>query len=132
LTVLASCDFVYGVRRSTPVDSTFDRAQLEEWRVNSWATRSTTIMPGMASNSAHSFERGLGKAYVEFVPGELSVLSFRIGAASDDELQAWLRLQSELISALRERFPFLPPEASWHVINSYLEAQLAAGAGEPR
>jgi hypothetical protein len=132
LTLLASCDFVYSVTRTTPVDSTFDRSALEQWARQQVGYQLADDHAWDGEYSAHSFQRGLGTAYVEFAPGALSVGSFRIGPPSDDEFHAWLRLQIELISALRERFPFLPPETAWQVTSSYLEAELAAGAGEPQ
>jgi len=126
LTLLTSCDFVYSVRRATPVDATLDAMELDRWARQQPGYRADDAHAWDGEYSMHPFERGPSRAVVELVGCELAVGSVRIGPPEDNEFDAWLRLQSELVSALRERFPFLPPEAGWRVTNSRLEAQLAA------
>jgi len=132
LSLLASCDFVYSVRRSTPVDSRFDIPSAEQLLCRQPGYIAADSKQWDGESMAHAVQRGLGRAFVVLIDDELAVESFRIGPPTDDELDAWLQLQSEMVHLLIERFPFLPPESSWHVTNTYLEAQLGAGADERR
>ena len=128
LGALASCDFVYSVRRTTSVGPTFDAPAAEQWIRQQPGYAPDSSQPWDGEWMAHVIQRGMGWACLELLNGELSVASLRVGPPAQEELDAWLQLQSELIEALRERFPSLPPASAWQVTNSYLDDELAAAA----
>lgn len=127
LLALAACEYAYGVARSVQVDDGIDPAELAAWARQRPGYLSAGAEAWDGEWTFHPFERGLGTAAVSLEDGRLSVGSCTIGRPpADEELDAWLLLQSELIAALRERFAFLPAATEWQVDVAYLESELAA------
>lgn len=125
LLALASCDFGYGVYRTTPVGSRLDPADLASWAEDQPGHHAADDHAWDGKCAWFSFAPEPGAANVLLQDGQLTVQSFRIGPPTDSELDVWLVHHASLVSALRKRFVFLPPIAEWQV-TSNLDDRLPA------
>ena len=126
LCLLASCDYLHSVERSTPVGKAFDVGAVERWIVAWPGYCAAGSGPWDGEIMWHRVERDDGHACLVYYDNVLRVWSSDLGPISDVELRGWLRVQDSLIEALVAHFESLPPRSEWITTDGFMREQLAA------